>query len=258
MTLKERIEDSPLWWLASATVAGFMAGVTVLSLIMNAVGMEAVRKGTWIAKDTLDGEYVKRSEIAGRFTDNDTVTSEFVPKEQLHKQYIRRDDVQVLYMLRSECPPTAVSSVSSTAEVSGETRARPVSKTAGTDPLPTREQGGFVLQLRSCQRSGTIVTCSLLLTSREKDRCVHFADEYTGGARAIDSEGGEYKIQSASLGSESGHFSVQSTLPSGIPVQAGLIFRDFSGSGQLRLLEVNIADCANNHFKFKFTDVALL
>ncbi|MBW4556568.1 MAG: hypothetical protein KME59_11610 [Trichormus sp. ATA11-4-KO1] len=101
------------------------------------------------------------------------------------------------------------------------------------------EANGFSFQLQNCLRSGTNVTCNLLITKiedRSGDRDGLFLVN-ANNSRIINVSGEEFVARSIQLGEKQGA-SAQTNLVSGVPLKASISFEVPAQFSKLALLEV--------------------
>jgi hypothetical protein len=93
------------------------------------------------------------------------------------------------------------------------------------------DKGGFPVELQSCQRSGTIVTCSILITNvGDENLPIIFRDPvfYNDNIpKAFDSSGEQYHPQEIQVGKETtrGRFGLGYTLNRNIPTKIRILFK---------------------------------
>jgi len=119
-------------------------------------------------------------------------------------------------------------------------------------------QDGFSFEVKSCQRSGSAVTCRLLITNQEEDRNLTvFASRYNFGystwgvSRAFDQMGNEYEASTIGLGNKTSS-AVGTLMVRGVPTTAYIKFENVSPDAiKFALVEINsVFDVAGNRKSF--------
>ena len=137
-----------------------------------------------------------------------------------------------------------------------ELLAKGISSTSGVTPSQTTprplegsdapsveatSQDAFSFQLKSCQRSGTVVACKLLITNEGDDRqlSMYARWNYPRGSRIFDQRGNEYGAESVQVGNHQNAGYVENLLVSGVPTSATLTFDKVSADAtKVSLLEI--------------------
>lgn len=136
-----------------------------------------------------------------------------------------------------------------------------VAPTKPLKKLPQRVKAKkFVFELQDCKLSAQTLTCSMLITNKGKDKrlSIH-ARGYEQMTRLFDNLGNEYFASKVKLGSSRGDIA-SSTLISGIPTRANLIFKGISKKArEIAVLEIfcNRGPYASDHFTVKFRNIPL-
>jgi TolB-like protein len=113
----------------------------------------------------------------------------------------------------------------------------PIPKFAPTKAQQTVETKGFNFALKECKRSGSSVTCYLLVTSIDQDQELYVSGSYR--TRIFDDLGNEYKANYAQLGNKEDDDSVRNRLVAGIPTKASVKFEGLASQANfITLLEI--------------------
>lgn len=62
MSLKQRIEESPVIYFLGALVTGYLAGIGTYDAILRIAKLDTVRQGAYMLQKDIDRDYVRRSE----------------------------------------------------------------------------------------------------------------------------------------------------------------------------------------------------
>jgi len=124
------------------------------------------------------------------------------------------------------------------------------------------EANNFTFELEKCKRSGTNVTCDLLITNNnDEDIEVNIIGSHAayGYSRIIDDLGNEYKANLAKIGKNKNDSRVSTCFVQGVPTRAVLYFEGVSSELKyLSLLEVECATVINlKHFRAQLRNVQL-
>lgn len=130
------------------------------------------------------------------------------------------------------------------------------------------EANNFTFELKKCKRSGTNVTCDLLIiNNNDEDIRVYIIGSHAayGYSRIIDDLGNEYKANLAQIGKIKKRSRVSTTFVQGVPTKTVLYFEGVSSKPKkLSLLEVecsigdSIIHRQNKNFRAQFRNIPLL
>ena len=91
--------------------------------------------------------------------------------------------------------------------------------------IQKKEFNYFTFELLECRRSGTSVTCNLLITNKGKDRKMHTYCRYS---RMVDDRGNVYNAEWVQIGNKKSNFSSELLLVRDVPTRAYLGFENVS------------------------------
>lgn len=170
MTFKERVEGSPVFYLLTALLTGFLGGLATYEAILRIARLDTVRQGTYVSQEEVARGYVRRSDI----------------KES------SRGDAEA-------SPNSEVLDTEGNAAARDE-RALPVStKPAPPPPFPRiAETEEYLFELSACTLSGDEVRCDLLVTAKSRDRLLTF----WGTSRLVENDGSELFASQIWLGNK--------------------------------------------------------
>jgi len=120
-----------------------------------------------------------------------------------------------------------------------------------------KNENNFIFELKRCERSGRMVTCSFLITNKNED---DDRDLFINGgiSRLFDDSGKEYVPSKVQLGNDETRFglSLYKKMPFNVPVEASLIFEKVSThTSKIALLEI---DCSfRGGFRVQFHNIPL-
>ncbi|HEY2289140.1 MAG TPA: hypothetical protein VGM86_00440 [Thermoanaerobaculia bacterium] len=163
--------------------------------------------------------------------------------------------------LQQQTAPTA-NTVPTVSVSPGQAAAPPAA--AETAPLPQHAaqfvtEQEIMFQLKGCALSGSLMKCDLLVTNKEGDKKAGFGRNER--SRAIDDAGKDYPATSFTLGADVGTYSVETTLPSDVPVAGQVQFEGIKpGTKRIRLLEMAwwVSDSkGSRHTIIKFANIDL-
>jgi TolB-like protein len=122
-----------------------------------------------------------------------------------------------------------------------------------------QEVEGFLFELKGCTLSGNSVSCDLLITNKGDDSTLQVFLEYLFyglTSRLIGADGTEFKATEVSLGTSKGG-SARSTLVSGIPMKARIVYSVSPEIRKAALIEISANSNDMKYFMVQFRNVAL-
>ena len=126
-----------------------------------------------------------------------------------------------------------------------------------------QKEDSFAFELKSCQRSGTTVTCRLSVINEGEDRNLllgaarHFACP-TASSRIFDDLGNEYTAEIVRLGNKENRLCVESLVVSGVPTGVSLTFEKVSANAsKVALLEIGCFRKPDKQFNVQMRNIAL-
>jgi len=229
MTLKERVEDSPVIYFLGALLAGFLGGLGTYEAILRIARLDTVRQGTYVSQEELARGYVRRTEI----------------KES------NRGATEA-----ARLEPTT-SSASGAPAVPDQDVA-PVSVSPTSPPFPRIvETENYLFELSTCALSSDEVRCDLLVTAKNQGRELML----WGTSRLIENDGNEIFASQIWLGNEyskGGNYNqIHKGLTRGVPLKMRVEFAGVNpstSSKNVRLVELVI----EGEFKVPFRNVGLI
>jgi len=254
MSLKDKIEANPFWYLATFIVASFVAGFAAYAAIMYAAGMDRIATGTYVLRDEVERGYVRK----------DRLNEQFMPKRQIELEFIPRKDLGTTYVDKAECRKQIEAALKEKSEVveqekvtRSEESNRQVPDVSGSvkpnvparyeqtlhqkvEParpatVPARKldeglsvkDGIYLFEASDCLKTGDQVNCGVVVTnSGDRDSELEFSQ-----TSMVDTSGNEASGASAVF--PSGRFNYAShDLPPNVPVKFS-VKGDFSPDGEV-------------------------
>jgi len=267
MSFREKIDEHPFSWLASAATGGFMAALAVTAMVMQFTGTETVKRGAcidsgilardYLSRSELDKGYLGRPEVERNYILRANLVDTYLPRAEVNRSFILKDEVERLFVLRSQCLPAGAETRSPRGEPEGiasgpqqkaletpragaaalqppvDANLAPSHKPTAT-PRQSLIDRGFFFQFSGCSLSGSELTCDLTITNKEDDR---FFSLESGSSRIVDEQGREYHASRAVIGASR---ESSATLPTGVVMVGKMQFEGVHPAAtRLQLLEIH-------------------
>lgn len=116
---------------------------------------------------------------------------------------------------------------------------------------------GFEFMLKKCAATGSILECDLQITNMKQDRLLQLHGTYADKTRVFNSFGDEFNSTKVQLGNSYGtDYTVQKTIPNGIPIKASVTYKINNKTNFLNLLELGI-EVSRTRALVQFKNIAI-
>jgi hypothetical protein len=170
MTLKERVENSPVVYLLGALLTGFLGGLGTYEAILRIARLDTVRQGAYVFREEVERDYVRRSDV--KELSRGVVDAPLKPAA------------------------TPASGGNAVTQVEGGS---PDSPKPSPSPFPRMvETEEYLFELKTCALNGEEVKCDFLVTAKNRDITLTF----WGTSRLIENNGNEMFASQIWLGND--------------------------------------------------------
>ncbi len=170
---------------------------------------------------------------------------------------VKDDDVRKI--MGASLPTASVSAAGTRGQPTGSATGSEGKQTPAKQQSQQQQVNGFLFELQGCTLSGSSVECDLLITNNKEDRVlIVYSRTYGAESRLIDPNGNEYIADKVLLGSSRNSIGPRSTLATGIPTRAKIMFENTSPDIEVaRLVEI-ICLSGGSSSRVQFRNVPLV